>query len=61
MDQRDAIARVLITQKFAAGDNIVNEGDPASSFYIIKDVSFKKFNINKKYNSNKFTRELFQS
>lgn len=34
--QKDSIASVLITQKFQMGENIVNEGDPASSFYIVK-------------------------
>ena len=36
-DQKDAIASVLITLKFQRGQNIVLEGDPASSYYIIKD------------------------
>ena len=36
-EQKDSIAGALITQKFNKGENIVNEGDPASSFYIIKD------------------------
>jgi len=40
-DQKDAAASVLISQKFSKGQTIVNEGDPASSFYIIKEV--KKF------------------
>jgi cAMP-binding proteins - catabolite gene activator and regulatory subunit of cAMP-dependent protein kinases len=38
-EQKDAIAGVLISQKFTKGQNIVNEGDPASSFYIIKEGS----------------------
>ena len=38
--KKDSIAQVLITQKFSRGDNIVNEGDPASSYYIIKEVGF---------------------
>ena len=42
MQQRDSIARVLITQKFQKGENIVNEGEQASSFYIIKDVKYLK-------------------
>jgi len=36
-NQKDAAASVLISQKFAKGQTIVNEGDPASSFYIIKE------------------------
>lgn len=36
-EQKDSIASALITQKFNKGENIVNEGDPASSFYIIKE------------------------
>jgi cGMP-dependent protein kinase len=36
-DQKDAVASVLISQKFSKGQTIVNEGDPASSFYIIKE------------------------
>lgn len=35
-NQKDAITNVLITQVFKRGDNIVNEGDSASSYYIIK-------------------------
>lgn len=35
--QKDAIASVLLLQKFAPGENIVNEGDIAASFYIIKE------------------------
>lgn len=34
--QKDAIAHVLITQVFNKGDSIVNQGDQASSYYIIK-------------------------
>ena len=37
-DQKDAISHVLIIQKFSPNQNIVNEGDQASSFYIIMDV-----------------------
>lgn len=36
-EQKDAVAGVLISQKFNKGANIVNEGDQADSFYIIKD------------------------
>lgn len=45
VDQKDAAASVLISQKFSKGQTIVNEGDPASSFYIIKEV-FYSFIIN---------------
>ena len=38
-DQKDAISHVLISQKFSPNQNIVNEGDQASSFYIIMEVS----------------------
>ena len=36
-EQKDAIASVMITLKFTTNENIVVEGDPASSFYIIKE------------------------
>ena len=36
--QKDGIASVLILQKFSKGQNIVCEGDPGSSYYIIKEV-----------------------
>ena len=36
-EQKDAIASVLITLKFKKDQNIVVEGDPASSFYIVKE------------------------
>lgn len=35
-DQKDAIANTLITLVFKKGENIVNDGDMANSFYIIK-------------------------
>lgn len=35
--QKEAIAGALISQKFNPGENIVNEGDMASSYYIIKE------------------------
>lgn len=35
-EQKDSIASVLSTQKFKKGEFIVVEGDPASSFYVIK-------------------------
>ncbi len=37
-EQKDAIAAVLIVQKYYKNQIIVNEGDPGSSFYIIKEV-----------------------
>lgn len=37
IEQKDAIAGVLITQRYSKGQLIVSEGDPASSFYIIKE------------------------
>ena len=37
-EQKDAVAGVLINEHYAKGDTIVNEGDQASSFYIIKEV-----------------------
>lgn len=36
-EQKDAISHVLIIQKFSPNQNIVNEGDQASSFYIIME------------------------
>ena len=36
-EQKDAIASVLITLKFRSNENIVVEGEQASSFYIIKE------------------------
>ena len=39
-EQKDSIASVLITQKFSKGQNIIIEGDPGSSFYIIKEVFY---------------------
>ena len=36
-EQKDAIAGVLITLKFQKNQNIVVEGEQASSFYIIKE------------------------
>lgn len=41
-DQKDGIAGVLTTQKFTKDQNIVSEGDPGSSYYIIKEVKQKK-------------------
>jgi len=36
-EQKDKVSGVLIPQKFAKGQAIVNEKDPGSSFYIIKE------------------------
>lgn len=41
-EQKDAIAGVLISQKFGKGQTIVNEGDQADSFYILKEVLTKR-------------------
>ncbi|CAD8120025.1 unnamed protein product [Paramecium sonneborni] len=43
-EQKDAVAGVLISQKFNAGEVIVNEGDQASSFYIIVEGQCGVFN-----------------
>ena len=42
-EQKDSVASVLITQKFSKGQSIVNEGDPGSSFYIIKEVQIELY------------------
>jgi cGMP-dependent protein kinase len=36
-EQKDSIANNLITVKYSKGSNIVNEGDRADSFYMIKE------------------------
>ena len=36
----DAVASVIITQKFNDEDVIIREGDPGSSFYVIKEVRY---------------------
>lgn len=36
-DHKDAIAGSVIVQNFVKGQTIINEGDPGSSFYIIKN------------------------
>ena len=38
-DQKDSIASGLISLKFEKGEVIVNEGDQADSFYMIKEGS----------------------
>jgi CRP-like cAMP-binding protein len=35
--QKDAMTAILITEVFPSGCTIVHEGDPANSFYIIKN------------------------
>ncbi|EGR28852.1 protein kinase domain protein [Ichthyophthirius multifiliis] len=46
-EQKDAIAAVLIVQKFYKNQVIVTEGDPASSFYIIKEGNVTVLKANK--------------
>lgn len=36
-EHKDSIAAALITQRFSKDQTIVTEGDPGSSFYIIKE------------------------
>lgn len=36
--QKDAVSMVLLSQIFKQGENIINEGDQAASYYIIKEV-----------------------
>ena len=38
-DQKNGICSVILTHKYSPGDHIVNEGDDASSFYVIKEVN----------------------
>eukprot|EP01017_Pseudomicrothorax_dubius_P023633 TRINITY_DN2520_c0_g1_i2.p1 TRINITY_DN2520_c0_g1~~TRINITY_DN2520_c0_g1_i2.p1 ORF type:complete len:815 (+),score=191.06 TRINITY_DN2520_c0_g1_i2:35-2479(+) len=58
IEQKDTIAGVLITQRYSKGQYIVSEGDPGSSFYIIKDgvVSVMKGNneVRKLYKGDSF-------
>lgn len=35
-DHKDAVAGSLVAQNFTKGQTIVHEGDPGSSFYVIK-------------------------
>lgn len=51
-DQKDIIASALITQKFYKNQTIIQEGDPGSSLYYIKD------GIASVFKSNKFVRKL---
>jgi len=46
-EQKDKIAGVMSLQKFQKGDEIINKGDSANSYYIIKQGEvdiFKKTN-----------------
>ena len=36
-DQKDALVSMMISLKFKKGENILNEGDLASSFYIVQE------------------------
>ncbi len=36
--QKDAIASVFSTQKFNKNQEIINEGEPGSAYYLIKEV-----------------------
>ena len=38
-DQKDAIANAMISVVYSKDDNIVNEGDMGSSFYILQEGS----------------------
>lgn len=46
-DHKDTIAGALITQEYVKGQVIVNEGDPGSSFYIIKEGTAAVYKGNK--------------
>ena len=51
-DQKDVIASALITQKFYKNQTIVQEGDPGSSLYYMKEGTASV------YKGNKFLRKL---
>jgi CRP-like cAMP-binding protein len=51
-DQKDIIASSLIRQKFYKGQIIIQEGDPGSTFYYIKEGSASV------YKATKFQRKL---
>jgi CRP-like cAMP-binding protein len=51
-EQKDLIASALITQKYYKNQTIIQEGDPGSAFYIIKEGSAS---VSK---GNKFIRKL---
>jgi cGMP-dependent protein kinase len=46
-DHKDTIAGALIKQEFMKGQVIINEGDPGSSFYIIKEGTASVWKGNK--------------
>jgi len=51
-DQKDTICSSLIKQKFYKGQNIIQEGDPGSTFYFIKEGNASV------YKASKFQRKL---
>lgn len=51
-EQKDVIASALITQKFYKNQTIIQEGDPGSSLYYIKEGVVSVFK------GNKFIRKL---
>lgn len=51
-DQKDIIASSLIRQKFYKGQVIIQEGDPGSTFYYLKEGSASV------YKAGKFQRKL---
>jgi CRP-like cAMP-binding protein len=46
-DHKETIAGALIKQEFMKGQVIINEGDPGSSFYIIKEGNASVWKGNK--------------
>ncbi|CAD8044669.1 unnamed protein product [Paramecium primaurelia] len=50
-EQRDSIAHALITTKFEPGETIVNEGDQADSYYVIKSGTVGVFKGKKQINT----------
>jgi cGMP-dependent protein kinase 1 len=51
-EQKDVIASALITQKFYKNQTIIQEGDPGSSLYYIKE------GVASVFKGNKFIRKL---
>lgn len=51
-EQKDIIASALINQKYYKNQTIIQEGDPGSAFYILKEGSAAV------YKGNKFVRKL---
>ncbi|CAD8139143.1 unnamed protein product [Paramecium octaurelia] len=49
--QKDKVAHSLIKTKFEPGDSIVNEGDQADSYYIIKSGTIGVYKGNKQINT----------